>query len=61
MCGEEPSHVPDEMIAEIRSRERNGAIELPKSRLKAGHQVQIVSGLLAGRRGSYAGASRKHI
>jgi hypothetical protein len=23
--------------------------------------VQIISGLLAGRRGSYAGASRKHI
>jgi hypothetical protein len=24
------SHVPDEVIAEIRRRQRNGAIELPK-------------------------------
>jgi len=28
MCGEEPSHVPDEVIAEIRARERNGDGEL---------------------------------
>jgi hypothetical protein len=28
MCGDEPSHVPDEVIAEIRAREPNGAIEL---------------------------------
>ena len=30
MSGEEPSHVPDEVIAEIQARERNSAIELPK-------------------------------
>ena len=54
----EPLHVPDEVIAEIRKRERNGAIELPKCKLK----VQIVSGLFAGRRGFYAGTvSRQHI
>jgi hypothetical protein len=51
----------DEVIAEIRSRERNGVIELPKRKLKAGDRVQIVSGLLADRRGYYAGESRKHI
>jgi hypothetical protein len=38
---QEPSHVPDEVIAEIRGRERNGAIELPKSKLKAGDRVQV--------------------
>jgi len=37
---QEPSHVPDEVIAEIRGRERNGAIELPKSKLKAGDRAQ---------------------
>ena len=41
------------MIAEIQARERNGAVELPKT-LKAGDRVQIVSGLLEGRRGYYA-------
>jgi hypothetical protein len=62
MCGEEPSRVPDEIIAEIRQRERNGFVELPKCKLKAGDRAQIMSGLLAGRRGRYAGeASHQHI
>jgi transcription antitermination factor NusG len=59
--GDEPSHVPDEVIAEIRSRERSGFVELPKKRLKPGDRVQIISGLLAGRRGRYAGASHRHV
>jgi transcription antitermination factor NusG len=57
----EPTHVPDEVIAAIRSRERNGFVELPKRKLRDGDRVQIVSGLLAGRRGRYAGESRRHI
>lgn len=40
MNGEEPSHVPDEIIEEIRARERNGAIELLKHKLKTGNRVQ---------------------
>ena len=32
MDGEVPAHVPDAVIAEIRSRERNGLVELPKPR-----------------------------
>jgi transcriptional antiterminator RfaH len=51
MNGDEPSRMPDEVIAEIRSRERNGAIELPRHRLKAGDRVQIVSGRNDDRRG----------
>jgi transcription antitermination factor NusG len=44
--------VPDEVIAAIRRRERNGAIDLPKKRgLKTGDRVRIVSGLFAGRSG----------
>jgi hypothetical protein len=61
MNGEEPSRVPDELIAEIRARERNGAIELPRHRLQHGDRVQIVSGLLEGRRGYYAGEAHQHI
>jgi transcriptional antiterminator RfaH len=60
MCGDEPAHVPDEVITEIRSREQNGFVFLPKRRLQ-GDRVQIVSGLLAGRRGRYAGMSHRHI
>jgi hypothetical protein len=58
--GDEPSHLPDEVIAEIRARERTGAIELPKCKLKAGDRVQINSGLLASGRDAGT-ASRKHI
>jgi len=49
---EEPAHVPDEIIDVIRSRERDGALDLPKpGRPRApriGDRVQIVSGLFAG-------------
>lgn len=47
--GDEPTHVPDEVIDAIRKRERNGAIDPPKKRgLKTGDRVQIVSGLFTG-------------
>jgi transcription antitermination factor NusG len=60
--GDEPTHVPDEVIAAIRRRERNGAIDLPKKRgLKTGDRVRVVSGLFAGRSGLCAGVSREHI
>jgi transcription antitermination factor NusG len=61
--GDEPSHVPDEIIDEIRSREHRGAIDLrrERKRLKAGDRVQIIDGILAGRRGYYAGETPKHV
>jgi transcription antitermination factor NusG len=62
MSGDRPSHVPDQIIAEIRSRERNGFVELPKNKLKPGDRVQIISGLLEGKRGRYDGeASHRHV
>ena len=61
MTGDEPAHVPDEIIAAIGSRERGGFVELPRKRLQPGNRVQIVSGLLAGRRGRYAGGSHRHV
>jgi transcription antitermination factor NusG len=61
MSGDGPSHVPDEIITEIRSREHNGAIDLRRKKLKAGDRVRIIEGLLAGRRGRYEGETRKHI
>jgi len=55
--------VPDEVIAEIKSREHRGAIELrrERKRLKAGDRVQIIDGILEGRRGYYAGETPKHV
>jgi hypothetical protein len=37
--------VPDEVITEIRSREQNGFVVLPKRRLQPGDCVQIIHGL----------------
>jgi len=48
MDGEHPAHVPDAVIAEIRSRERNGLVELVKPRgLAPGTRVRVVSGPLS--------------
>lgn len=49
MDGSLPARVPDDVITEIRSRERNGLIELPKpySGLKPGAKVHVIDGPLA--------------
>jgi transcriptional antiterminator RfaH len=41
-----PAHVPDAVIAEIRARERNGLVELPKPppRFRPGDPVRILAG-----------------
>jgi transcription antitermination factor NusG len=52
--GAVPARVPEEVIAEIRSRERGGLVELPP-RLKRGDPVRILRGPLAGLVGLYAG------
>ena len=48
MDGELPAKVPDQVVAEIRSRERNGLVELPKPRgLAPGTRVRVISGPLS--------------
>jgi transcription antitermination factor NusG len=48
MDGELPARVPGDVIAEIRSRERNGLVELPKPRgLAPGTRVRVISGPLS--------------
>src|SRR5215831_10916515 len=60
MDGEQPAKVPDQVIAEIRSRERNGFVELPRPRgLAPGTRVRVVSGLLRDQIG-LLGALRPH-
>ena len=56
MNGTAPARVPDSIIDDIRRRERNGAVELPKpSGFKPGDKVQILGGPFAGQLAIYAG------
>jgi transcriptional antiterminator RfaH len=60
MDGLVPAHVPDGVISEIRGRERNGFVELPKPRgLRPGMRVRVVSGPLSEQIGLLA-ALRPH-
>jgi transcription antitermination factor NusG len=60
MAGDEPARLSDQIVDEIRGRERGGAIELPKCNgLKAGDQVRILAGPLQGQVG-VLGALRPH-
>jgi transcription antitermination factor NusG len=56
MAGDGPGHVPDDVIAELRSRERDGLVELPEPRgLQPGDRVRIVSGVFRERLALNAG------
>jgi transcriptional antiterminator RfaH len=56
MDGVRPARVADQIIDELRKRERNGLIELPmRPGLKPGDQVRILQGPFAGHLGLYAG------
>jgi hypothetical protein len=56
MDGIRPERVADQIIYDLRKRERNGLIELPKRPgLKPGDQVRILQGPFAGQLGLYAG------
>jgi transcriptional antiterminator RfaH len=56
MDGVRPARVADQIIDDLRKRERGGLIELPKrAGLKAGDQVRILQGPFVGHLGLYAG------
>jgi len=56
MSGGEPARLSDRIVDEIRGRERNGAVELPRrDGFKVGDQVRVVAGVLSGQFGLYAG------
>src|SRR6516225_4521900 len=60
MDGERPAVVPDAVISEIRSRERNGYVVLPKPRgLALGTRMKVLQGPLQGQIGLLA-ALRPH-
>ena len=56
MDGIRPACVADQIIDDLRKRERNGLVELRKHpRLKPGDQVRILRGPFVGQLGLYAG------
>jgi transcriptional antiterminator RfaH len=64
MRGDEPARVPDQIIDDLRSRERNGLVVLPKpsrlnnnngAKFQIGDQVRIGRGQLSGFVGSIIG------
>jgi transcriptional antiterminator RfaH len=56
MDGVQPAKVPDSVIADIRNRERNGAVELPKPPgMKIGDRVRVTRGPFTGLGGLYVG------
>jgi transcriptional antiterminator RfaH len=58
MSGDQPAHVADSIVDEIRRREVRGAVELPRSRgLRAGDRVRILSGPFRDRFAIYADMS----
>ena len=56
MSGGEPARLGDHIVEEIRSRERGGAVQLPRRpELKLGDQVRVVGGVFRDHLGVYAG------
>ena len=59
MDGFRPAKVADSVIADIRSRERGGLVELPRREgFKAGEQVRVLAGPFEGHLGLYAACAR---
>jgi transcriptional antiterminator RfaH len=64
MDGERPARVPDAVIDELKSRERNGIITLPKKpaprvRFQMNERLRIHTGPLRGLFGLYAGMGQR--
>ena len=56
MAGDEPARLSDQIVDEIRGRERNGAVELPRrDGFKVGDPVRVTAGPFVGHLGLYAG------
>jgi transcriptional antiterminator RfaH len=55
MDGLQPARVSDDIIAEIRARERNGLVELPARRARLGDRIRVMRGPFGGQPGLYAG------
>lgn len=61
MCGDQPAKLPEDVVSQIRKRERDGIVKLPNvsQRLKKGQEVRIIRGSFEGHIGLYDGMSSK--
>ena len=61
MAGDQPAHLPEQVITQIRKRERAGFVQLPQRSniLKQGTNVRISNGSFSGHIGIYDGMSGK--
>ena len=61
MAGDQPARLPEEIIMQIRNREKDGFVKLPKRNnlLKKGQNVRITNGSFAGHIGLYDGMGSK--
>lgn len=58
MSGDRPAPLPDSVVADLRKRERDGIVRLPRApRLRPGQEVRIIGGSFEGRLGLYQGQS----
>jgi transcription antitermination factor NusG len=59
MSGDQPTKLPENVVNQIRKRERNGLVKLPLHQLRKGQQVRIIRGSFEGQIGLYDGMSGK--
>ena len=61
MAGDQPAQLPEDVVTEIRKRERNGIVSLPSPsrKIQKGQRIRVIRGSFEGRIGVYAGMSGK--
>jgi transcriptional antiterminator RfaH len=61
MSGDRPAQLPEDVVNQIRKREHNGLVKLPKVSqvLKKGQKVRVIRGNFEGHIGLYEGMSGK--
>ena len=55
MDGIKPARVADHILDDLRKRQRNGLIELPRLKLRPGDRVRLLRGPFAGHLAIFAG------
>src|SRR5262245_47723052 len=53
--GDRPAHVPDRVIDEIKAKERNGYVVLPKRQMRRGTRMRVTTGFFRGQIGLFDG------
>jgi transcriptional antiterminator RfaH len=59
MNGDQPAHLPDGYVDQMKAREINGLIVLSKHRFHKGQDVHVTGGLFVGKHGIYQGMTSR--